>query len=267
MPMSPRLLRPLASRSLSDADATAYLAAVEAADGQALEPAVRNAVTAFVIGCKSDGIWDSIKASCILAGARTLAGALVPLKGAAPTNNNFTASDYNRETGLVGDGSTTYLDSNRANDDDPEDDQHLSAYVSTAATNAFSIYIGASDPATAGASQLGQNTTAGQLFCRSRNSLADVGSNPAITNLSTGFLAISRNDGAAFVLRASSVSETLSRSSETPSVQNVGVFFRPGASTGYSDGRIAFYSIGESLDLAALDTRVSALITAIGNAI
>jgi hypothetical protein len=36
---------------------------------------------------------------------------------------------------------------------------------------------------------------------------------------------------------------------------------------GYSNARLAFYSIGESLDLAALDTRVSALITAIGAAI
>jgi len=34
-----------------------------------------------------------------------------------------------------------------------------------------------------------------------------------------------------------------------------------------SDARLAFYSIGESLDLAALDTRVSNLITAIGAAI
>jgi hypothetical protein len=34
-----------------------------------------------------------------------------------------------------------------------------------------------------------------------------------------------------------------------------------------TSARLAFYSIGESLDLAALDASVSALITAIGNAI
>jgi hypothetical protein len=34
-----------------------------------------------------------------------------------------------------------------------------------------------------------------------------------------------------------------------------------------TDARLAFYSIGEALDLAALDTRVSNLITAIGAAI
>jgi hypothetical protein len=40
-----------------------------------------------------------------------------------------------------------------------------------------------------------------------------------------------------------------------------------GESAGFADARLAFYSIGESLDLALLDTRVSALITAIGAAI
>jgi hypothetical protein len=49
-----------------DADAVAYIAAVEAADGQALETATRMAINSFVKGCKNDGIWPAIKASCIL---------------------------------------------------------------------------------------------------------------------------------------------------------------------------------------------------------
>jgi len=72
------LITPTYDGLVSDADATAYLAAVQAADGQLLEPAVRIAINNFVVGCKADGIWTAIKASCILAGARTLAGALVP---------------------------------------------------------------------------------------------------------------------------------------------------------------------------------------------
>jgi hypothetical protein len=103
-----------------DADASAYILAVEAADEiaspgiGALEPATRSAINKFVVGCKADGIWTAIKASCILSGARTLAGALVPLAGTAPTNFNFVSGDYNRKTGL-GDASNTtkYLNSNR----------------------------------------------------------------------------------------------------------------------------------------------------------
>jgi hypothetical protein len=44
--------------------------------------------------------------------------------------------------------------------------------------------------------------------------------------------------------------------------------FRRGSGTALStDARIAFYSIGEFVHLGNLDTRVSALITAIGAAI
>jgi hypothetical protein len=72
-----------------DADAATYIAAVETEDAQALESAVKTAINDFVVGCKADGIWDAIKSSCIMAGARTLSGALVPLKGTGPTNFNF----------------------------------------------------------------------------------------------------------------------------------------------------------------------------------
>jgi hypothetical protein len=88
MGMNPRLLRPILS---GDPDALRYIAAVQTADQQSLEPAVRKAITDFIVGCKADGIWSAIKASCILMGARTLSGALTPLRGGTPTNvnNNF----------------------------------------------------------------------------------------------------------------------------------------------------------------------------------
>jgi hypothetical protein len=127
--------------SATDPDAQAYLQAVEAADGQALEFEVARAIDNFVLGCKADGIWNAIKASCILAGARTLNGALVPLVGTAPTNFNFVSSDYNRKTGLVGNGSTKYLNSNRNNNADPQNSHHLAVFASTAVTDA-SRYMG-----------------------------------------------------------------------------------------------------------------------------
>ena len=116
-----------------DTDAGNYIQAVEVADGQALEPATRQAINNFVIGCKQDGIWNAIKASCILSGARTLNGALQPLVGTAPTNVGglFVSGDYTRKTGLVGDGSTKYLDSNRNNNADPQNSKHLAVYIQT----------------------------------------------------------------------------------------------------------------------------------------
>jgi len=243
----------------TDADTLTYLAAVKAADGTGVEVGVANAVDAFVTGCKSDGIWDAIIASCILAGARTLAGALVPLVGTAPTNNNFTASDYNRETGLVGDGSTTYLDSNRALGDDPQNDAHISAYATTA--DQASAFAGALDASVNG-TQIYNDTVTSYYRANSSGSVSVAGTLP------TGLSGVSRSSAANIdYLRSGSV-VNVSNASASSSALNIWVFARNySTSQQFSAARIAFYSIGESLDLAALDARVSALITAIGNAI
>lgn len=123
-----------------DADALAYLNAVEAADGQALESSVKSAINTFVIGCKADGIWNAIVASCIMAGARTVAGAIVPLRGNAPTNNNFVSGDYSRKLGLLGNDSNKYLATGYNNNDEtsfPRNDSHISCYVSASQTDAW----------------------------------------------------------------------------------------------------------------------------------
>jgi hypothetical protein len=246
---------------VSDADATAYLAAVQAADGQLLEPAVRIAVNNFIVGCKADGIWSAIKASCILAGARTLAGALVPLVGTAPTNNNFVSGDYNRKTGLVGDGSTKYLNSNRNNNADPQNSQHVATYISSRTSGLTFISSG---PNETGSTQLRVAST-GEAAARSRNITAVTS---AIT-LANGFHGISRSSSANFAIRNSATTQTLGSGSETPANRNLLVYSSSDGTNpiAFLNARLAFYSIGESLNLELLDNRVSALYTAIGNAI
>ena len=240
---------------LTDADAIAYVAAVEAADGQALEFGVGKAINDFVVGCKLDGIWSAIKASCILAGARTLAGCLVPLVGTAPTNFNFVAGDYNRKTGLVGDGSTKYLNSNRNNNADPQNSFHLSGFLSAAAIN-FIIAGGIST----GRSSLGESAV------RLRSGTGDVTGGASAANTFTG---ASRDSSAAIVRRVNGVNYTIGRASETPEAVNLFVFARNnnGTADTFANHRIAFYSIGESLDLAKLDARVTDLMNALGAAI
>jgi len=235
-----------------DADASTYIEAVEVADTQALETGVRYAINDFVIGCKNDGIWNAIKASCILAGARTLNGALVPLVGTAPTNFNFVAGDYNRETGLVGDGTTKYLDSNRNNNADPQDNQHLAAWASESL--GFKHYMGTlySITGTSNISHVG---------FRSRTTVAET---VPITP-QENFNALSRNNASNFEVRVANTSTIGTFSSNLPADQSITIFGQH--PTILTPSRLAFYSIGESLDLAALDTRVSTLITAIGAAI
>jgi hypothetical protein len=246
------------SGDTTDPDAITYIAAVEAADGQTLESGVRSAYDDFVIGCKADGIWSAIKAGCILAGARTLAGSLVPLVGTAPTNYNFVSGDYNRATGLKGDGSTKYLDSNRDNNADPQNSQHLFSCISSAGSN-LTAYLGAGG-AEEGASFLGIGASV--LLTRSRNTTGLNG-----PNVVPGCIGLSRNSSSTYITRSSGLTQTQTQNSQTPIAGNIHVFQRNAANPLTTNARLSFYSIGESLDLAALDTRVSALITAIGAAI
>lgn len=240
-----------------DADAAAYIAAVEAADGQSLETATKQAIANFVEGCKDDLIWDAIKASCILAGARTLAGALVPLKGTAPTNFNFVSTDYNRKIGLSGNGTTKYLNSNRNNNADPQNSKHLSTWKTI--TSGTGALIGNNTNQT-GASWLFDNFTANSDTIR-------INTSPAITALqfpTAGFIGASRANSTQFSYRFSSATTTVNSTSQTPSNENINVFRGVGS---YISSVISFYSIGESIDLAALDSRISTLMSDFNSAI
>ena len=253
-----------------DSDASTYIDAVETADGQALETGVRVAINDFVLGCKQDEIWDAIKASCILAGARTLDGALVPLVGTAPTNvgDNFVDGDYNRETGLVGDGSTKYL--NTGYSTYGQSDVHLGVYISSGL--GLGAYMGLLDSGSNSGSMLVQhpqrlerasiirsiNTSSNVLGGASTSSTGFVGGSKTQAGLHT------HRSGGSDLSRSESTTLTLSPWNHYVFARNLGDspnYFAP------SGHRFAFYSIGESLDLAALDTRVSNLITAIGAAI
>jgi len=242
-----------------DSDASTYIDAVETADGQALETGVRVAINDFVLGCKQDEIWDAIKASCILAGARTLDGALVPLVGGAPTNFNFVSGDYDRETGLVGDGSSKYLDSNgTAATLTQQNSAHIAVYLSNTT----------GDPSLAGL--IDTTTSGGWLWLRgdtnySVNNKGTLNSTAAGLGLVGG----SRSNNSTITTRARRISDTGSATSSPASNLNVCIFAlnQDNSIVDYSLSRLAFYSIGESLDLATFDTRVSNLITAIGAAI
>lgn len=241
-----------------DSDAQAYMTAVENADGQELESGVKEAINTFVLGCKSDGIWDAIKASCILAGARTLSGAIQPLVGTAPTNYNFVSGDYDRKTGLVGDGATKYLNINRQGDADPQDNFHMGVYRYSGSSSGNQSLIG-NDTTTGGGATL-LAVFVGSMLIRNRNGSANfiASTNPL------NYTGTNRASSSGYVVRVNGSNNTLSQVSQTPRNEPMYVFAGPNNKT---SSRLSFYSIGESLDLALLDSRVSTLISQIGAAI
>jgi hypothetical protein len=241
----------------ADADVNAYITAVEYADGYVtLETGVRDAINTFITGCKADGIWSAIKASCILAGARTLSGALTPLVGSAPTNvnNNFVSGDYNRKTGLVGNGSTKSITTNRLENADPQDNAHIAVWVASTATIGTTSYFRAG------------NTYGIEGLTAQDVSLHGAGAVLTGAITSGTLFGLSRSSAASVSARKNGTTSSLSSASSLPTSANIRVFARDN-NTQYSNARLSFYSLGESIDLALLDARVSALMTAIGAAI
>lgn len=259
MPMSPRLLRPKTSGGARDPDARAYITAVQAADGQSLEPAVVKAIDDFIIGCKADGIWSAIKASCILMGARTLSGALTPLVGTAPTNENFVSADYARKTGLKGNATNKRLNTNRANNADPQNSKSFGLWVTEARTTG-AVFIGAT-AAVAGTSQVVES--AGNLFFRVNNTSASMTSVSAGT---VGFLGVGRSSSTALSWYFGTSTGTATDTSSSPTSDTFFVFDRATVQSP-TDPRVAFYWVGEFITLATIQSRVSSLVTAIGAAI
>ena len=245
-----------------DTDAGDYIQAVEAADGQALEPATRQAINNFVIGCKQDGIWNAIKASCILSGARTRTGALTPLVGTAPNSFNFVDANYNRKTGLVGDGSTKYL--NALFNPISLTTLSLATFVSVA-TSVDGVYIGAVNTITSDIRRLDLKHAS---FLRATNANNDSNRVFGAASSVTGFVGASLSGTTHTHRSGQAVYPAITVVQPDPNV-SLAVFARNTTTvpSAYTNARLAFYSIGESLDLALLDARVTALITAFGVAI
>ena len=252
-----------------DPDALSYLAAVEAADGQALETSVKTAINNFILGCKADGIWDLIVASCIMAGARTVAGAIIPLRGNAPTNNNFVAGDYSRTLGLLGNDTDKYLATGYNNNDTtnfPQDNSHISCYITATQTDASGIFVGTQS--TLGGILSIQYGTATSILFRNRATTGRTFSSPPI-----GFQASTRNNSVNFSSRATysggTSDSTTIVASIAPSSQLFGVFcgFSGSTPTTFASARMSFYSFGKSITIASLDTRVTTLMSAISAAL
>jgi hypothetical protein len=264
MAMSPRTLRPRATSGY-DANAQAYFNAVALADGQQLETAVKVAINNFVRGCKADGIWDAIAVSCILMGARTLAGINVPLKGASPTFNAFTDSEYNRKTGLTATGATQYIDTGRAGNADGQDSLHFAAMITgkhTGAATGCYIASGNFNQTSATGYRQGALGAIGTARIRGQTFSADITTPRA-------FVGVRESSTVARVF-ADAQADNLSAGTVTAVANNWWVLGNN--STGSTnqfpcDGRVAFYSIGANLNGALLQSRIAALHTAIGAAL
>lgn len=220
-----------------------------------------NAINAFITGCKADGIWAPIRACCILAGWNNINGALVPLKGPAPTNFNFVSGDYNRATGLLGNGSTKYLDCNRAGNADPQDNRHCAIFPTQLATTVGTPrLLECGGFVTNGSCGIAESAASNIYTAYNRINQA-INNGPRVASRIVG---LSRSSSNEYTFARNGSLELVPSVSTGVSTANWLTHREPQTNLQYSNARIAFYSIGESLDLALLDARVTALINAYG---
>jgi hypothetical protein len=196
-----------------------------------------------------------------LAGARTTSGALVPLVGTAPTPFNFDLinnTDYDRKTGLVGDATAKQINTGNLVSSLSITNHHMSVYATSVNGNTGTqAYIGEVSTNTVLIYRAGSSPIFRSATTNSANS--------GLSGTATGLIALSRNQSANYTEYVDgSTNQRTQTATVITSGSNIFVFSR--GNSLYGSGRIAFYSFGESLNLTQLDTRVSALITAIGAA-
>lgn len=273
-PPMPRTVRDI------EPEARDYALRVAAADGEPMIDQVVRGVSNFVRGCKEDNTWSAIQVCCLLMGARTLAGALTPLVGVAPSNINFVNADYNRRIGLTGNGVTKHLNTNYSTSADPSTDFHAAVNFLAPSTliSGFpigSVLMGGRSPSgnSTGSKRIG--VTSGQASGVLRGIFAatpatDVeGTGGYFTYGSRSLAGIARNRVTSGEQRLHLASSGFFQSaSATPASTNFFVFAlsENGSVNLRYPGTISFYSAGRYLWLPSLDRRVADLFAAIANA-
>lgn len=249
--------------SLVDTDSSNYFTA-GTATGATLSSTYRDAVTAFIVGCKADaspnsGVsnWDAMKECLILAGWSNLTGALVPLKGSAPTNSGFTnAADYTPTGGLSNSGADQYLTSARANNADPQNNHSMGVYTTAGTTNNSTRFIGSTPSGNATEIVTGATSTTPRVNPRFRSQTATL-STLTVAN-GTGMIGLSRHQSGSYIARAWGTQATISVASGTPKTGQVGIFASADG-TSKSTMTFKFYWIGEAVDLSLLGPRLTTL--------
>lgn len=231
----------------------AYIAAVEAADGQQLESSVLAPMVTFANWRIPLG-----GTCCLMAGARTLAGALVPMVGSSPVASNFVSGDYNRIR-LLGNGSTKQI-ATGANFGSSSNNHHAAVWVASAPTFAStSIFIG--NVTTAGGTALTALTTQA-IRTRSQASGFDDTIGGAA---GTGLKGVNRSGGASYNVRYNGATEPFTRASEAVATGEVYVFSIN--LTAYSNAGLSMYSLGPALTLDDLDTYAGQALASISAAL
>jgi hypothetical protein len=204
--------------------------------------------------------WDTMKSAASFVGVG-IQGITVPLRDGMPviTENNFVAGDLNQVTGLKGDGSLKYLDTQIVESVHSQNNVSTSVYVTE-------LYLpGGGTPYSYSAISDGTDavqitTIVSKFYNRCVGFTNDIIVAPANNSL----IGVSRSIGTEFKNYAGGLEQTnVANSSPFSGTATGKLFTNINASSSFSSPRLATYHLGPALDLATLEALQDTLITEI----
>jgi len=219
----------------------------------------------FFLDLKKNNLWTSITQANILCGTSSLAGCLIPIKGATPVNNNFITGDFSVTAGLQGNGinkwlDTTILESSFSSNPDSVGRHFFIASSSLTNPLVSNVYlIGAVTAGGTGGSRIySPNTTSlsGQLNASTTLTLG----NP-ILGTSPNKIGISRQNSVFYRYLNGTINSGASTIGTITTTNTIGVYATAGQQK--INARFQFYSFGYFANLTTLDTVVSSMISAL----
>jgi len=209
--------------------------------------------------------WDTAGTITTLC-AKAFAGLTVPLRDGMTvgTSYNFVSGDLNVKTGIKGNGSSKYFGANRNNNEDAQDSNSNSVWITEANTAGVSFvgFMGCG-AASNGSNFIGAETTTLNYSFRSRTSSGSIVSY-STGGPRTGFHGIARTGSANYVYKMGDLTATLTFASQTPFNGDVLVFARGNASNVpglFSDARMSVYHIGPAVTMTVLEGVLSTFMS------
>ena len=221
-----------------------------AAAGDTTHVAYKQPLTNYITSLVELGgaYWDDMLSAASFVGVG-IQGITVPLRDGmtVPTQNNFVTADLSQTTGLLGDASTKYIDTNTIGTNYAQNDASFSVYTSTQGTTGMVMASNQSN----GMQMRYSNSRWTLHGSVSTGNAFGLGLNGATRSLSTDF-----------DIRSSQTNLNITDTSGTPTSSGLCVFSTVGGAVP-SNPRLATYHAGPALNLATLEGLQDTLITEI----
>jgi hypothetical protein len=243
-----------------DADVQAWINA-RAAAGDAVPTAYANAVDAYVVALKAiSGHWATITQFVVAAGATTINGACIAIKGPNLTPINMEDADVTLKGGITGNGTNEYLSTGYAQSSFSQNNIHAYGYFTNAGSAATETLWGAGSTANG---SFVMRRTATNYALRCHNATGDTVS----TTPAAGELGMSRSASDGYTRLVLGSTATIGRTSQAPTSRLLYLLASSGPSDdspiSFSTARILVWAIGTATTISNYTTPTANLVTAL----